>query len=176
MKPYKIITIIAAFFLSICYIQGQSSTLAEVSPDGRYQLFLNEKNIDNNSRYFESYLLDLQSGARITLAKNYKNDALSPNWFWDKHSQYLIFEGNEYGAVAKIQVWDLEDSFLLYELKGSIPIARAEAASFWDSENEVLTFLNMENIEMPQSLVLDLKTRKVRKVVVSLDDLAVAKE
>ncbi len=171
MKQNKIIATIALMFLGIYFINGQSSSLDETSPDGRYQLFLNEKDIDNNSRYFESYVVDLQSGDKIILAKNYKNDALVPNWFWDKNSQYLIFEGHEYGSISKLQIWDLEDRFILYELQGSIPYERSEVAELWDNQNEVLTFYSFENIEAPKTLVLDLKTRKVKQIVEALDEM-----
>jgi len=147
-------------FVCVCLVKdnlvAQQTYTSIPSPDGRYELFLNEKDLDNNSRYFESFVIDRSNGEKIVLAKNYKTDTSSPVWYWDKNSKYLIFEGNEYSSIPKIQFWDLENKFLRYELKGELNFKADQTETDWDAEKELLTFQDGGTQKK-----LDIKTRKV---------------
>jgi hypothetical protein len=119
--------------LSICLLSPlQEKKLS--SPDGKFSISIDTIELSDLQAQYVIQLIDNHSKKSIELANYTIRDLPPPNFYWDKDSQFLIFEVcNNSFEKAKIKVFNLKTKRTDVELFGLIGNNDREAQQYWIS-------------------------------------------
>ncbi len=135
------------------------------SPDGRFSILINTKELSDLQYQYSMQLTDNGSEKSIEIANCITKDLPPPNFYWDKNSRFLIFEqSNNTFDKAVIKIFNLKTRNIDVELSGLIGNNDRELQHF-DSDHEIIFYFKStgtEQKQMPQLCLYEIKSKKVR--------------
>lgn len=155
---------ITLLLLSIFLLSSQQEKRS-VSPDGNFSISVEAKELADSQSQYSILLIDNRSDKSIEISNCTLKDLPSPNFYWDKNSQFLIFEqSNDSFNKAIIKVLNLKTQRIDIELPGLIGNNDREGQQY-DSDNEIIIYFSSSNSNqkhIPQLYSHDLKSKKTR--------------
>ena len=141
--------------------------VTSVSPDGKYQVIVRKQSESDLQVRYITTLTDLTSHKSLEIANCVRRDLSRPNIYWDKNSEYLIFEQcSESFSQSRIEIFNLAKKKVDFELKGLIGNYDKNNSQF-DRENGTLIYFDttVEGKQIPPLYAFELKTRKSWKLI-----------
>lgn len=159
----KGILFITTTILTIFIIESKAQeTLDKVSPDGKFKIDISGRDMADCNIEYTMKLINLAQSDTFLLGKTIRHDFPTPNWFWDKDSEYLICEN---GKTKKIEFWNLSPLKMTNEIDGNVAIIRSYANQFWDCQNEILIYFKTGSYRekiMPGLFSYDVNSRQIK--------------
>lgn len=113
-----------------------------VSPDGKFKVTVEVKEEDELQKRYITKLTNNASKETIEIANCVRRDLPNPNFYWDKDSNYLIFEQcSESFVDSRIKIFNLKTNKIDIELVGLIGNHDASGEQF-DSDNGILFYFD----------------------------------
>lgn len=157
---YKLILLT---ILSIFFQQGTSRN----SPDGKFNLTVEEKEESDLQTRYITILTDNDSKETIEIANCVRRDLSAPNFYWDKDSKYLIFEQcSESFKDSRIRILNLKTKKTDFELVGLFG-NRGNSEQQFDSKNNIVFYFDTSvdyGDKIPSLYTFDVKTKKKSKI------------
>ncbi len=157
---YKLILLI---LLNIPFQQGTNTN----SRDGKFKLTIEvREESDLQTRYIAT-LMDNVSKDTMKVVDCVRRDLSEPNFYWDKDSQYLVFEQcSESFKDSRIKILNLKTKRTDFELTGLIGNRDNNQQQF-DSNNGIIIYFDtsiIDNDKIPNLYTFDLKTKKKKRI------------
>jgi hypothetical protein len=121
---------------------------------------------DLQTRYIAT-LMDNVSKDTMKVVDCVRRDLSEPNFYWDKDSQYLVFEQcSESFKDSRIKILNLKTKRTDFELTGLIGNRDNNQQQF-DSNNGIIIYFDtsiIDNDKIPNLYTFDLKTKKKKRI------------
>lgn len=150
-------------FLNILYQQGTNT----VSPDGNFKLTIETREESDQQTRYVTKLTDNVSKETIEIANCIRRDLSAPNSYWDKDSNYLIFEQcDESFKDNRIRILNLKTKKTEFELIGLIG-NRDESEEQFDFKNGILFYFDTSTdnkSKVPDLWTFNIATKERKKL------------
>jgi hypothetical protein len=127
--------------LALVSILSQHGTNT-ISPDGKFKLTIDVKEESDLQRRYIARLTDNVSKKTTEIVNCVRRDLSAPNFYWDKDSNYLVFEQcTETFKDSRIKVLNLKTERTDFELTGLVGNKDDNQQQF-DSDNGILIYFD----------------------------------
>ena len=154
------------FLFSLLTISSHQEKSSK-SPDGRFTLNVEVKEEEDLQKRYITRLTDNTTKETKEIANCIRRDLSPPSFYWDKDSQYLIFEKcTESFEDSRISILNLMTRKTEIELTGLIG-NQDDTAQQFDIQNSILFYFDTsaENKgKIPALWTFDLKTKGKKKL------------
>lgn len=142
------------------------------SPDGNFSVSVDNKELSDLQHRYRIHLTDNRSKKSIEIANCITRDLPQPNFYWDRHSRFLIFEqSNESFDKATIKIFNLKTRNIDVVLSGLIGNNDMEGQQY-DSDNEIILYFKSTHTaqkQISQLCAYEIKSKKSR-VLLNFDN------